>query len=244
MSDSKKQSGRGSSGVTIIVALIAAIIGFGTIYWSLSPSGNDSLSENASKTAESETESSSAPAGEGPLAGLNKGEMAAFLVHKAPKDLPEMTLENSAGEPVDFADFKGKTVLLNIWATWCHPCREEMPALDKLEAELGGDDFQVVAMNIDRGGAGKAKDFLKEVGADHIALYRDPSGKLFSQLRAVGMPTTLLVNAQGKEIGRLVGPAEWDSDDAVRLLKAAIAADTSDAGEGDKASESPADGPA
>lgn len=129
------------------------------------------------------------------------------------------------------ADFKGKVVLLNIWATWCHPCREEMPALDKLQKDLGGDDFEVVAMNIDRGSPDKAKDFLKEVKAENLAFYRDPSGRLFTKLKAVGMPTTLLVNRDGEELGRLVGPAEWDSPEAVRLIQAAIDAN------GDKAAE-------
>jgi thiol-disulfide isomerase/thioredoxin len=99
-----------------------------------------------------------------------------------------------------------------------------MPMLDKLEAELGGKDFQVVAVNIDRGGSDKPESFLAETGAKHLALYTDPSGKLFSKVRAVGMPTTLLIDREGREIGRLVGPADWGSPEAVALIKAAIAA--------------------
>lgn len=96
--------------------------------------------------------------------------------------------------------------------------------LDKLQAELGGENFEVVAVNIDRGGSGKAAKFLTETGASNLELYTDPSGKLFSVVRAVGMPTTLLIDRDGREIGRLVGPADWGSPEAVALIKAAIAA--------------------
>ncbi|MFD0986019.1 TlpA disulfide reductase family protein [Methyloligella solikamskensis] len=189
------------------------------------------------KTADSAESAADTPAasskGSGPLAGLNKGDMAAFVIKKEPEPLPPMPMEGADGKEVAMADFKGKVVLLNIWATWCHPCREEMPALDKLQKELGGEDFEVVAMNIDRGSPDKAKDFLKEVKAENLAFYRDPSSKLFTKLKAVGMPTTLLVNRDGEEMGRLVGPAEWDSPEAVRLIKAAIAANGDAADPGD-----------
>jgi thiol-disulfide isomerase/thioredoxin len=160
----------------------------------------------------------------GPFAGLNKGAMAAFLARPKPLDLGEVSFVAADGAAKTLSDWHGKVVLLNIWATWCVPCREEMAMLDKLEAELGGKDFQVVAVNIDRGAADKPKAFLAEIGATHLALYTDPSGKLFSKLKAVGMPTTLLLDREGREIGRLVGPADWDSPEALALIKAAIAA--------------------
>ena len=118
-------------------------------------------------------------------------------------------------------------VLLNIWATWCVPCREEMPALDKLETKLGGKDFDVVAVNIDKGGPDKAAAFLNETGATHLALYTDPTGKLFSTIKTVGMPTTLIIDRNGKEIARLVGPADWASPEAIAVIEAAIAAPSS-----------------
>jgi hypothetical protein len=99
--------------------------------------------------------------------------------------------------------------------------------LDKLQSELGGKDFDVVAVNIDRGGGDKPGKFLAETGATHLQLYTDPSGKLFSVVKAVGMPTTLLIGRDGKEMGRLVGPADWGSPEAVTLIKAAIAAPAS-----------------
>jgi thiol-disulfide isomerase/thioredoxin len=159
-----------------------------------------------------------------PLNGLNKGAMAAFLVRPKALDLPDFTFADGEGETKSLADFKGQVVLLNIWATWCVPCREEMPALDKLQTSLGGKDFAVVAVNIDKGGADKARAFLEETGATQLALYTDPTTKLFSTLKAVGMPTTLLISRDGKEMGRLIGPADWASPEAKRLIEAAIAA--------------------
>jgi thiol-disulfide isomerase/thioredoxin len=150
--------------------------------------------------------------------------MAPLVIKSQPVDLPPLTFTDAAGKPVSLADFSGKIVLLNIWATWCVPCREEMPALDKLDTKLGGKDFQVVAVNIDKGGADKAAAFLKETGVTHLALYTDPSGKLFATLKAVGMPTTLIVDRNGREIARLVGPADWASPEAVKVIEAAIAA--------------------
>ena len=148
--------------------------------------------------------------------------MAAFLARPRPLTLPEISFVEAGGATKSLTDWKGKVVLLNVWATWCVPCREEMPTLDKLEAALGGKDFEVVAVNIDRGGGDKPKSFLAETGATHLSLYTDPTGKLFSVLKAVGMPTTLLIDREGREIGRLVGPAHWDSQEALALIKAAI----------------------
>lgn len=148
----------------------------------------------------------------------------AFRAHAAPRAMPELAFVNGQGSGRTLADFGGKVVLLNVWATWCVPCREEMPMLDQLQRELGGKDFEVVAVNIDKGGPDKARDFLAETGATNLALYTDPPGKLFSTVKAVGMPTTLLIDRQGREIGRLVGPADWASAEAKRLIEAAIAA--------------------
>ena len=146
--------------------------------------------------------------------------MAAFLLAAEAARLAESQPSPTAkARRSPLSDLRGKVVLLNIWATWCVPCREEMPMLDKLEAELGGKDFQVVAVNIDRGGGDKATAFLAETGATHLALYTDPSGKLFSKIKAVGMPTTLLIDREGREIGRLVGPADWDSPEALALIR-------------------------
>ena len=140
------------------------------------------------------------------------------------KPAPEFSLQTlkDPSKSISSADLKGEVSLVNIWATWCVPCREEMPQLNELQAELGGDDFEVVAINIDKGGVDKAKDFLKETGATDLAFYADPTAKLFAALKAVGMPTTLLLNKNGQEIGRLVGPADWASPEAKAIVEAAI----------------------
>jgi thiol-disulfide isomerase/thioredoxin len=208
--------------IYLIAALLAAIAGFGTVYWSFAPSDNGRSGETAAAPPESAPSppSSAAP---GPLASLNQGAMATLVARPEPIDLPDVSFE-AAGATKTLRDFADKVVLLNLWATWCVPCREEMPALDKLEAKLGGKDFAVVAVNIDKGGAEKAASFLKETGVSHLPLYTDPTGKLFATLKAVGMPTTLILDRKGREIARLVGPADWASPEALAVIEAAIAA--------------------
>jgi thiol-disulfide isomerase/thioredoxin len=120
------------------------------------------------------------------------------------------------------ADWRGKVVLLNLWATWCLPCRKEMPSLDRLQKEMGSDKFEVVAISVDRKGAAASKKFLDETQVERLALYVDATARLSSELRVVGLPATLLLDAQGREIGRLLGGAEWDSEDAKRLIRSAL----------------------
>ena len=159
------------------------------------------------------------------LAPLARGEVAAVAIASEPKRLPELTFTGADGKPRALADFQGKTILLNLWATWCVPCRKEMPALDALQAKLGSDKFEVVAVNIDTRNLDKPKTWLQEVGITKLSYYADPSAKVFQDLKAIGkafgMPTTLLIDPQGCELGALAGPAEWASDDAVRLIEAA-----------------------
>jgi thiol-disulfide isomerase/thioredoxin len=159
------------------------------------------------------------------LAPLARGEVAAVAIASEPKRLPELAFTDADGKPRTLADFQGKTILLNLWATWCVPCRKEMPALDALQAKLGSDRFEVVAVNIDTRNLDKPKAWLQEVGITKLGYYADPSAKVFQDLKAIGkafgMPTTLLVDPQGCELGALAGPAEWASDDAVKLIEAA-----------------------
>ncbi len=164
------------------------------------------------------------PASGSGLKGLNRGAMAAFLVHKSPKVLPEITFVGEGGTPHKLSDWKGRVILVNIWATWCAPCRKEMPALDRLKAALGGPAFDVLAISIDRSGLDKPRRFLEQVKVKHLALYNDKTGKTASLLKAFGIPSTLLIDRQGREIGRLTGPAEWDSPEAKALVSAAIGA--------------------
>jgi thiol-disulfide isomerase/thioredoxin len=123
---------------------------------------------------------------------------------------------------VTLSSFKGRTVLLNLWATWCQPCREEMPALDRLQQALGSDKFEVVALSLDRQGLDASRKFLDDVKASRLKLYTDVTTKQGLALKIVGMPTTILINKDGLEVGRLAGPAAWDSADAKKLIEAAM----------------------
>ena len=152
----------------------------------------------------------------------NKGKVAAFVYKSAPEPVPAFPFYDAQKQTKSIDAFKGKVVLLNLWATWCGPCREEMPALDKLQKEMGSDKFEVVAVSVDKNGFDKAKKFMDDIGVKSLNFYADPSARAASQVKAIGMPATLLVNTKGEEIGRLMGPAEWDSPDAKRLIESAL----------------------
>ena len=160
------------------------------------------------------------------IAPFAHGEVAAVNVAKSPLKIPDLAFQDAAGKQLTLEHWRGRTVLLNLWATWCVPCRKEMPALDALEQRLGGPEFEVVAVNIDTRDAEKPRAWLKEVGVTKLAYYADPSARTFQDLKAIGrafgMPTTLLIDPHGCEIGTINGPAEWASDDAIKLIKAAL----------------------
>ena len=145
-----------------------------------------------------------------------------FLLWESPREVSEISFEAGDGTPLTLTTFGGKLILLNIWATWCGPCREEMPTLDALQAELGGTDFEVVALSIDRKGIEVVNEFYQEVGIEHLDPYVDPTGMASANLGAVGIPTTLLLDRQGREIGRLVGEAEWDTPEMIDFLTETI----------------------
>jgi thiol-disulfide isomerase/thioredoxin len=159
------------------------------------------------------------------LAPLVHGEVAALTMATAPLRLPDLAFDDSEGKPRKLSDWRGRTVLVNLWATWCVPCRKEMPALDRLQIRLGGKNFEVVAINIDTRDPEKPRTFLKEANLTRLGYFSDNKAKVFQDLKAIGrslgMPTSVLVDSQGCEIGTIAGPAEWDSDDAVRLITAA-----------------------
>jgi len=160
------------------------------------------------------------------LDGLNTGQMAAFQLADAPQFVGDLAFNDGDGNRTGLADHSGQTVLLNLWATWCAPCREEMPELDKLEAELGGNDFKVLPVSIDIGDAGKPKAFYAETGLEHLPFRHDGAMTVFNELKkkslAIGMPTTLLIDVEGCVLGHLAGPAAWASADAKDLVRAAI----------------------
>jgi len=202
--------------ITIGAVLIGAVIGFAGVY------GIGGLRRNTSGD----------PACRGAvdlarrLAPLAHGEVAALTMASAPLRLPDLTFEDVNGKPKKLSDWRGRTVLVNLWATWCVPCRKEMPALESLQTRLGGASFEVVAVNIDTRDPEKPKNFLKEANLTRLGYFSDPKAKVFQDLkaigRALGMPTSVLVDGEGCEIATIAGPAEWDSDDAVKLITAAV----------------------
>jgi thiol-disulfide isomerase/thioredoxin len=160
------------------------------------------------------------------LAPLAHGEVAALTMATAPLRLPDLAFEDAEGKPKKLSDWHGRTVLVNLWATWCVPCRKEMPALENLQTKLGGPDFEVVAINIDTRDPEKPKNFLKDANLTRLSYFSDQKAKAFQDLksigRALGMPTSVLIDGQGCEIATIAGPAEWASDDALKLITAAM----------------------
>jgi len=163
------------------------------------------------------------------IAPLVHGEVAALTVANTGFQVPDLRFKDADGHDRTLTDWRGRTVLLNLWATWCVPCRREMPALDALQGRLGGQNFEVVAINIDTRDPHKPLAFLKDVGIKKLAFYSDQSAHVYEDLKtagkAFGIPTTLLIDRSGCEIGTMAGPAEWASDDGVKLVSAAIAGD-------------------
>lgn len=155
-----------------------------------------------------------------------KGEVAAMLAAEEPQRLEKLAFNGPDGNGKSLTDFKGRTVLLNLWATWCVPCREEMPALDVLQAVAGSDKFEVVAVNVDAGSDEKPKRFLEEIKVAKLAFYQEPELALFNDLKkrglVLGLPVTLLVGPDGCLLAAMNGPAKWDSPDALSFIKAAL----------------------
>jgi thiol-disulfide isomerase/thioredoxin len=202
-------------GLIVAAILLGAAAGFAGVY------GIGALMRNAG-----DPECRPAVALAKALAPLNRGEVAAVTMASAPMRLPDLAFRDASGAEKKLSDWRGRTVLLNLWATWCVPCRQEMPALDALQARLGSDKFEVVAVNIDTRDTGKPKAWLKDADVTKLAYYSDANARIFQDLkmigRAFGMPTSLLIDPQGCEIASLAGPAEWASDDATKLVSAAL----------------------
>ena len=201
-------------------AAIAAVAGFASVYVTL---GRPDNAVRPAQDVPARVSEASVPTPSGPGANaLSQGQMAAFVFRKAPEDLPEVRFHDAAGKERTLADWRGKVVLFNLWATWCLPCRKEMPALDRLQQEMGSDRFEVVALSVDRTGLTGARKFLDETKVEKLALYADGMARAATTLRAAGLPATLLIDRDGREIGRLLGPAEWDGEDAKRLIRWAL----------------------
>ncbi len=160
---------------------------------------------------------------------LATGELAAILPTGSGRGYSDLEYLNEEGQPTTLADFAGKSILVNFWATWCGPCREEMPALDALSAKFGGEDFAVVTINLDVGddGIDKARAFLDDIGLTNLPLLADPTFAAFERLKnngvALGLPATLLLDTKGCEVAVLQGPAIWDGAAAFKMIGEFIA---------------------
>jgi thiol-disulfide isomerase/thioredoxin len=198
--------------IAVAAVLIGGVAGYVGIY-GLKGAGGDPVCRAAVDTAKR-------------IAPLAHGEVAALTMASKPLKLPDLAFEDSSGQPKKLSDWQGKTVLVNLWATWCVPCRKEMPALDRLQTRLKGPNFEVVAINIDTRDPEKPKNFLKDANLTALDFFNDEKAKVFQDLRgvgrALGMPTSVLVDGKGCEIATIAGPAEWDSDDALTLIRAAV----------------------
>ncbi|WP_330083804.1 thiol:disulfide interchange protein TlpA [Methylocystis iwaonis] len=206
-----------------LATFVIAAAGAGFLYAG-GPSGKEAVSQahaedcaGAAKTADA-------------VKDIAKGEVAAMTIAKKPEKLPDYAFTGPDGKPVALSAFKGKTVLLNVWATWCVPCRGEMPELDKLQAEEGSDKFQVVTVNIDTSRLERPKKFFEETGVKALTLYSDPKANIFFEMKqagkALGLPVTVLVDPEGCQIGLMNGPANWHSADAKALVSKAVEAAT------------------
>lgn len=138
-------------------------------------------------------------------------------------EVPAISFKDQLGESISLANFRGRVVLLNVWATWCAPCREEMPALDRLQAKLGGADFEVVALSVDRAGMNAVEAFFRAIDIRHLKRYIDESAWTMRKLGIVGLPTTLLIDREGREVRRYVGAAEWDKEEFAQIVRNAMA---------------------
>jgi thiol-disulfide isomerase/thioredoxin len=215
MTDQPQQAAHSRKGLLAAVAAVAGIGVLATVYVVVGPSRNvgDPACRGALDIAKR-------------VEPLAHGQVAAVKPADEARKLPDLAFHDAAGQPKTLNDWHGRTVLLNLWATWCIPCRKEMPALDALQEKLGGPDFEVVAVNIDTRNLDKPKTWLAAAGVNHLAYYSDSNAKVFQDLKAIGkafgMPTTLLVDPNGCEIASLSGPAEWASDDGLKLVSAAL----------------------
>ncbi len=202
-----------------IAAVAGIIAGAAAVYIREAGSGNGGTQTAAGECAATKEVATR-------IGPLLKGQVAAMVAPDEHRRLTTVAFKDADGKPVTLDNFAGKTVLFNLWATWCVPCREEMPALNALEKEMGSDKFQVVPVNIDTGDDEKPKAFLSEIGVDALKLYRDNTIEVFNSLKkeglAFGLPVTLLIDDKGCLVSAMNGPAAWDSDDAKALIKGAV----------------------
>jgi thiol-disulfide isomerase/thioredoxin len=214
-SDGSTDRPRGSGALPLysLVALLAAIAGFLSVVIGerLSRPGATEIAANAQISAPNSASDANASS------GLEK-----LVQSEAPKRLPSISFTDGDGRKRNLSEWRGRVVLLNLWATWCAPCKVEMPSLNRLQARLGGADFAVIPISLDWSGPGKPRRYLRENKLDQLGLYLDDSKTIMQSLGAPGLPLTVLIDREGRELARLAGAAEWDSVEAVALIRLAI----------------------
>ncbi len=225
----EKKSSMPAGRMIVIAALAGALAGAVAVYVRTTLPGNNApgasvaaSDDNAANDAACAAKADTAKT----VAAAATGAVAAMLPADPPQSLRTLAFNGPDGAPMTLADHSGKVLLVNLWATWCVPCREEMPALNALQKDMGSDDFEVVAVNVDTGDDTKPKKFLTETGIDALGYYRENSLDLFNDVKkrglALGLPVSLLVDGDGCLLANMNGPADWASDDAKRFLASAV----------------------
>lgn len=210
--DDPGEAPRGPGAIMYIAGMaLAAIAGFAVAEFVVTPGERMAPSLSGATAGGPQTEESAETAAD---TGLDK-----LQVHDQPREVPDFSFIDGDGETRTLADWSGKLRLVNIWATWCAPCKEEMPALSRLQDKLGGADFAVLPISVDRGGIAKPQSFLEEIGAENLPVLLDETARLNFKLDVLGLPATLIIDGKGREIARMIGPAEWDSPGAIARLR-------------------------
>ncbi|MEM7506897.1 MAG: TlpA disulfide reductase family protein [Pseudomonadota bacterium] len=189
--------------VAILAVFIAVVLLIPESETDTTPAGTASAASNIAASVEE----------------LKTGDMAKLVIHDTSFNPMDAPFTQGDGDQMTMADFAGKVVVINFWATWCPPCRAEMPSIDRLAGEVAGDDIAVIAVSTDKGDIGKIKKFFDEIDVQNLAIYRDKNSTLARQAGAAGLPVTLILDRQGREVGRVIGEAEWDSREAVAVVR-------------------------
>ena len=203
----------------VAMALTAALVIAAAVFWNwnaAAPSPEIALPQAAERAPAAGANAAPIPAVQTPPPEPSEFP---FDLLDPPRPLPELRFVDGEGRPLTLADFRGKVILLNLWATWCIPCLREMPTLDRLQAKLGGPHFEVVVLSIDIGGLPVVEKFYRALKLKALGIYVDKTLRVQRDLGIVGIPTTLLIDRQGREIGRFAGPAEWDSKEAIKAIR-------------------------
>ena len=156
------------------------------------------------------------------IADLREGDMRKLVIHEAPQPVSDVAFDLGDGTQAALQDWDGQIVLLNFWATWCAPCRHEMPMLSELQTEFGGEDFSVVTVAVGPHNPVGITKFYEEIGVENLPKYQDPRQRLAQDMGVFGLPITVLMDRDGNEIARLRGDADWSSDSAKAIIAALI----------------------